>query len=247
MAYTLVQSASPASVATGTTLATTLTSVQSGNRVFVHTSYYDSNGGADCTLASSPSNTWTKLLSANFAPVTTDKIYEDLWTCVAGATGNLTITMTGASAQEKGIAAQEYSGLDSSAGSGCLDVSTTGTGQGNNTTNPSSGTTAATHAANQLCLSGVGDWGASATWTVSSGGIVKDATASTDADGITSHAMGHKTSASGATEVCVWTCGGATNSDIAWIAVIKLASGGAAVVKPPSPRSNQAVHRAAIW
>lgn len=247
MAYSLIQSSAGTSATTGTTATVTLTSVQSGNRVFAHTSYYDANGGADCTLASSPANTWTKLVSASGVPGTpaTDKIYEDLWTCIAGATGNLTITMTGASGQEKGVAAQEYSGLDTSAGSGCLDVSATGTVVANTTANAGSGTTAATHAANQLGLSGVGDWGASATWTVASGGFVKTAAGSRDADAITSQAIGNKTSANGATEVCAWSDGTA-NGAIAWVAVIKLAAA-TAIFPPELLVIDQAVNRAATY
>ena len=226
MGWSRVQSLITTSVASAGAISipgTFASNVKAGNRIFVYTS---ATSVADCnTPTDNQSNTYTKLIG-NSVGTAGNFTAGDIWTAVASATGSLTITVTkGAqTGGELGWTAEEYSGLDASAGSGCLDKSAAGTGNASNTSNADSGTTAATTADGQLALSMVQDWGNSVTWTVSSGtGFTKNTAASLDNDAAAGIAVGNRLSGAGSAEHCVWTEGNTSDSDTAVVAVIKLA------------------------
>lgn len=220
--------------------------VTTGNRIVlyaVHTA--DTSGAADVnTPTDSQLNTYTKLIGASVV-AGSSTIYVSIWTAVASATGTLTITVgsTAQSGGELGWTAEEYSGLSTSAGLGCLDKSATGTGNSSSTANASSGTTGATTGAGQLAVSMVGDWGGSVTWTVASGtGFTKNSAASLDSDANAGLGAANRLSGSGSAENCTWSDGAVSNSDVAVVAVIKLAGGGGGIVTaPPTPARRPAL------
>jgi hypothetical protein len=235
MAWSLIQSLKSTSTGSASTAVTAAfaSSVTSGNRLFVFTTAFNQGAATDISApvksaGTATVSTFTLLKSAAIVPGS-GKLFVDIWTATVTGTGTCTLsaTSTSTSGSELGWTAQEYSGLDSSAGTGCLDVSAAGTGNSSSTATIATGTTAATSAANQLALAVVGDWGANATWTLSTAnGFAKVAAASLDNDASAGMAVANKTSASGATESCVWTSGGVSDSDNACVVVIKLASGG---------------------
>lgn len=232
-----------ASVAGSGILTQTVTpSVTAGNRIVVATVHFDDNATPKevNTPTDAQGNTYTAGLS-NSVVTLSGKLFVTLWSAVAGSTGSNVITVTtvasGTANGELTIACLEYSGADTSAGSAWIDQSATGAGQNQTTTNPTTGTTAATAAAGQMAIALVGDTGSGVTWTVSSGGETKDAAASNTASTIGGMAVADKTSASGATETCTFTCGNALNSEVALIVVMKAAS--AVVALPPWSRPAQ--------
>lgn len=232
MAWSRIQSVKTTPVAGNAALSIATSfgsSVTAGNRVFVYTGHQTNTSLTDVnTPTDNQSNTYTKLIGGTIASGG-DKFWTDIWTAVTSATGTLTITVTSPATTggELGWTAEEYSGLDASAGTGCLDVSAAGTGNYNVNATASSGTTAATAAAGQLALSTVADWGFSATWTVSGGtGFTKNTAASIDANGTTSIGTGNRLSGAGSAENCVWSAG-VVDTDVAVVAVIKLATSAA--------------------
>lgn len=228
MAPALVQSLKAVSVNTGASLTASTWSVGNltiGNRVLLYTTY--DGAGADVTVAGG-SLTWTKLIGNNADGSNGPKL--DLWTAVVTANAGLSITVSWTSGTSSaGFTAEEWSGVDGSAGSGCLDVSATGSTNVSNTTNCSSGTTVATHAAGQLAIVAVSDWGISATWTLSTAnGFTKNSAASLDANANAGNAVANKISASGALEgAAVWTNGNVADQDTGWVVVLKAAAGAA--------------------
>lgn len=208
--------------------------ITTGNRLILYMSNSTSSGGAPTptkTAGTATISVFTTLLQ-NSGVHGADTTYCTLWsaTVTTGGTCTLSATNNSATNSELGWTAEEWSGMDGSAGTGCLDVTATGTYENNNTTNPPTGTTAATHAANQFALCMVADWGGTATWTLATAnGFTKNSGASLDADANAGIAVANKVSASGATENAVWTCG-ITNIDMALVAVIKAGAGVAAGV-----------------
>lgn len=241
MAFSQVQTMKATSTAVaGAAVTKAFTSnVTAGNRLFMFTDNFNT-GGANPDIGTPTQSAgtavisaFTRLVHANVSSAP-NNLNNDLWTATVTTGGSCTLsaTNTNVGGDELGWSAAEYSGLDSSAGSGCLDVSAVGSGNIGNTNNPSTGTTAATHGANQLGLCMVDDWGANATWTLSvAGGFTKDANLSQDNDGNAGIGIATKTSANGATESATWTSG-ISNTDIAWVAVIKLAAAAATTTGP---------------
>lgn len=239
MAWALVQSLKATSTGSASTAvaASFASSVTAGNRIFMFTTAFQ--GSALTPDISAPTKSagtatvsaFTQLTSASIAS-SGGKLFIDIWTATVSGSGTCTLsaTSTTSGGSELGWAAQEYSGLDASAGSGCLDVSATGAGNNNTTATIATGTTAASHAAGQLALASVGDWGSGATWTLSTAnGFTKVAAASLDADTNAAMAVANKTSASGATESAIWTNGAVADTDNAAVVVIKLAASGTPV------------------
>jgi len=209
--------------------ATFASNVTQGSRIFVYTNAVISSNNV--AVIDGQSNTYTKLVSGGSSAT----VFADIWTAVASSTGSLQITVSSATGQ-LGWTAEEYSGLDGSAGTGCRDVSAAGTANNNTTANADSGTTAATAADNQLALSMIGDWGNGVTWTVTSGtGFTKNSAASLDNDANTGIAVGNRLSATGSAEHCVWTEGGTADTDVALVVVVKLAAASTPIVAIPWP------------
>lgn len=250
MAWSLVQSLKSTSTAVASTAVTAAfaSNVTAGNRIFMFTVAFQ--GSATTPDIATPTKSagtatisaFTQLASATVVPGTS-KLFVDIWTATVTGTGTCTLSATSTSTggSELGWTAQEYSGLDSSAGSGCLDVAATGTGNSSSTATIATGTTASTTGAGQLALAMVGDWGASATWTLSvANGFTKVTAASLDADGNSGLAVANKTSSSGTAETATWTNGAVSDTDNAAVVVIKLA-GGAATPNPFLPRATSRV------
>src|SRR6266567_3332034 len=126
-------------------VATFASNVTAGNRIFVYTNALIASDNV--AVIDGQGNTYTKLVSGGSAAT----VFVDIFTAVAASTGSLQITVSSATGQ-LGWTAEEYSGLDASAGTGCRDVSAAGTANNNTTANADSGTTAATAAAGQLAL-----------------------------------------------------------------------------------------------
>lgn len=190
----------------------------SGNRVLVTCV---TNGLVSATAPTdTQGNTYTKLREKSSGAA----IVVSIWTAQLSATGANVVTMHGASCA-MAIEVSEYSGLDTSAGTGCLDVSNDATGS---TTPAVTAATPATGGANELVYSGYGDNGdstsvaPSATWTLDDGNAPS---------GFTTVVAEHKDSGgSGSTA----TGSFAAASTISWVAVvvvIKLAGG----VGPTAP------------
>src|SRR5438309_1511819 len=164
MAWAFVQSAASASQtpATATMTKAFTSNVTAGNRILVWTDSQAASGQVPGTPTDSQGNTYTQLVGTTYnGTAGTFRLYS----AVAGSTGACTVSLgigtISLSSSELGFTIEEYSGLDTSAGTGCLDKSSTGSG----TASPiSCGTTAATTAANQLAVAGVGDWGQSLTY-----------------------------------------------------------------------------------
>jgi len=249
MAWALVQSvvSTPASPAATTSRAFTA-NVVAGNRIFVHvTASSTGTSTAPAAPTDSQSNTYTQLASSQLS---VNNPLVAVYTAVVGASGPLTVTVglgtlatTGGT--EVGFTLQEFSGLSTAAGTGCLNVSATGTA----TSSPvPTGTTAATTAANQLALAAVGDWGAGLTYAAPSG-YTLDANATRQADGFCGQAVAYKNSASGAAEggSFTYTPTGA-QSDAAYVLVLKLstATALAATVRDSDQLSVSATSTAAL-
>jgi len=237
MAWALVQSHKATSAASSSAIITIAeafgSNVTAGNRIILYTSTTASASTDVPTPTDSQGNTYTNVVGGS---VISRFQFVSIWTAVAASTGSLTITVKTTAIDpgaELGWSAEEYSGLDASAGTGSVDKTAAGTGNDTNTSNAASGTTAATTAANQLAVSVVGDWGASATWTVNAGGFTKNANASVDANATQGIGVANKTSASGATESCTWTTGGVTDTDVAVVAVFKLAAAATSIPYNP--------------
>jgi len=218
-AWALAQSLKSTPSTTATIAATFGSSVTSGNRVFVFTGSNFGSGDVS-SVTDSQGNLYTKLISNS---IVADNIYGDIWTAVATSTGTLTITVAGAtpSPSEYGWTAAEYSGLDASAGSGCLDVSVAATPPGEGIENVSAGTTSAVAGAGELALCLIADW-ASATWTVAGAGFVKNTAASIDGNSFQDVGVASMNTSSGGV-TCSWTPSADANG-AACIAVIKLAT-----------------------
>ena len=258
MAWSLIQSLKSTSTGSPSTAVTAAfaSNVTSGNRLFMFTTALNNSATTDIAAPTESAGTatvsaFTQLATASIV-LGAAKLFVDIWTATVTGTGTCTLSATSPStaSSELGWTAQEYSGLDASAGAGCLDVAATGTGNNTTTATISTGTTAATTGAGQLALAVVGDWGASATWTLSTAnGFTKDAGASLDADASAGMAVAYKTSASGATESCVWTNGAVSDSDQAAVAVIKLASGGGGSTQtfPMRPARRAPIFRASTF
>jgi hypothetical protein len=248
VAWALVQSAAATPVSPAATITKAFTSnVTAGNRVFV---YVGASSGGTATVPATPtdtqSNTYTALLTNQLG---TNNPYIAVYTAVMASTGANTVTVgvgtlatTGGT--ELALTMEEFSGLDSSAGSGCVDKSATGNGS---TTSFVLATTAATTASNQLAIAAASDWGASVTMTTASSGWTKDAGSSRDADAIISQFVATKLSASGTTETLTLAASATADQIVGGIVVIKLAS--AATSNPIfRPRmTSQAVRRAAFF
>lgn len=204
-----------------------------GNRILLFTgSYFVSSRILNTnTPTSSPSLTWTQLKVIRTNDNSAGGVLTGIWTAVVGATGTLQITVTnpaGAAGDELGWTAGEYSGLDGSAGTGCLDVSATGAGNSGSaasTTCPT-GTTAATAGAGELAVAHLSDWGASLTYTAVSG-FNKQAGLSRDAAANLGQCVGTRVSVGTETEGGNFTYASTAVNNGALVAVIKLAAGGA--------------------
>src|SRR6266702_840220 len=228
MAWAQVQTLNGSETATsGATLSATFASnVISGNRILLFTAHYENPATNIATPTSSPSLTWTKLVEAQVTSGS-DNVWAAVWSAVVASTGTLQISVvnTGGSGHEVGWTAGEYSGLDGSAGTGCVEVAATGTGVTNGaaTTSVSTGTTAATHAANQLAVAVYGDWGAALTITAPTG-FTKQAGLSRDAAVDAGQCVATKTSANAATEGGTFTYTSTSLDATALVLVIKLAA-----------------------
>lgn len=233
-AWSLVQSVAPASVASGATSAAAFpANVTAGNRILVYTARI-SNATDVNTPTDTQGNIYTRIVQNS------STICLSIWTAVAETTGANTITVTTSAGSQYGWTAQEYAGLDNSAGTGCLDVSANGT-NANVTTQPTTGTTPATHADGQLAVVTACDWGDLITG-LPPAGYTKTSAASRDNDANADQVVAVKTSAGGATEGGTFSgFAGTASLRAASVAVIKRAAAGT----PPLDYASSTISAAA--
>ncbi len=223
-------------LAASNTKTITTASLTVGNRVFVVV--FAAFGLSSGSLSSAPSdgvNTYTLwksatqsasgitvLVSVYSAPVTTGGVQTISATVSGGANDNVL-----------GLSYAEYSGLDTSAGTGAMDAS--GSGTFSAATATGTVTSTSTTAANQLVLSApvnLADNSDTFTWNTGTPTETKIAAMSFDANGITQGAVAEGTMASGTTASANWTISASDTGALA-IIVAKLAA--AAPTTPLGP------------
>src|SRR6059058_1615540 len=128
MTWALVQNLKPtATTGTASTAVTAAfgSNVTASGRIFVFTTAFNGTATTDIATPTKSAGTatvsaFTQLTTATVAPGT-GKLFVDIWTAVVSAPGTCTLSATSpsTSGSELGWTAQEYSGLDTSAGSGC--------------------------------------------------------------------------------------------------------------------------------
>ncbi len=238
MAWAYVQSATSVD-GNGVTSVTVASpgSVTAGHRILVVVGSTVGSGTAVInTPTDSQGNTYTQLLAS---PSGTE--LGQVYSAVAVRTGANTVTCTAPAATglQLGASTIEFSGLSTAAGTGCLDVTATGSATGPTTP---TGTTLATHAANQLALAAYTDWGEAATLAPPTG-FTKDTNASRDAANYEGACVAYKSSAAGATEGGSFT-GSNNGQQSGMVLVVKLA--GISSLRFQSRPMLQAVNRSSV-
>jgi hypothetical protein len=141
--------------------------ITAGNRIIVEVGIWNAAHSTAASVTDSAGNTYTKVLSFTASEGTE----QSIWTApiTAGGATRPTITVTPTSAADVGVAALEYSGLATTAGSTVVDKTATNTGTTSSATSVSSGPTAATTAGNELAIGFYADSGFGTTPTAGSG------------------------------------------------------------------------------
>jgi len=134
--------------------------ITSGNRIIVEVGVWSQSNATSQSVTDSAGNSYTKVLSFTASDGTEQSIWTAPITAGGGTRPTITITPTGMA--DLGVAALEYSGLSTAAGTAVVDRSVTKTGTTTGAATVSSGPTAATTATNELALgfytdSGFGD------------------------------------------------------------------------------------------
>ena len=139
----------------------------SGNRLVVEVGAWSGSNATTTSVTDSAGDTFTEV--SNF--VGPDKTQQSVWTApITASAGNTpTITAKFSSAASAAIAALEYSGLSTAAGSAAVDQEATASGTTSAAGTVSSGPTAATTAGNELAIGFYSDSGFGDTLTAGSG------------------------------------------------------------------------------
>jgi galactose oxidase-like protein/fibronectin type III domain protein/kelch motif-containing protein len=150
----------------------------SGNRLVVEVGAWSSSNATTTSVTDSAGDTFTEV--SNF--VGPDETQQSVWTApiTAGASNTPTITAKFSSAASGAIAALEYSGLSSAAGSAAVDQKVTASGTTSAAGTVSSGPTAATTAGNELAIGFYSDSGFGDTLTPGSGYTARANISNTD-------------------------------------------------------------------
>ena len=183
-------------------------------------------------ISDSLGSTWTQLLINHVYTAsggTTSPEICVVYTCVPASAGTMTITVkstpTASSTNEIGWTAAEVSGLDMSAGSGCLRTSGIGTGNqgGSASTSVPCGTTAAADTSGDLALAFGTDWGDTLTWSVSGTGFSIDTGLSINANATQNVVVATKTG-TGTTDTASFTYTSTATANVAEVLAIKMVS-----------------------
>lgn len=134
---------------------TTPSAVHAGNRLVVEVAAWGGSGPTVSAVTDSAGDTFTKVASVTGS----DQTQLTVWTAVAGTNAPATITAKTTSSADIGIAALEYPGLSTAAGTGSVDVSATKTGTAGGVATVSSGPTAAVTANGNLAIGFYADSG----------------------------------------------------------------------------------------
>lgn len=242
MAWSIVQRNKPA---TATASATSITkanafgsNVSTANRlvIIVGVNYNPGTTGKTFTVAitDGQGNTWTQIGSTASAPNNSNtQEHLFVYTTVPGSSGALTpsvkATGTATGSWEMGWVGAEISGLDMSAGTGCLRTSSVGTGSSGTgaTTSVNCGTTG-TDTAGDLVIGASSDWGGTIVYSISTTGFTKDAGLTINSDGNQDLTVATKT-ATGSTNAPTFTYTSSSVQNIGNCTVIALASSGTTV------------------
>ena len=153
---------------TGTTMAVTPTgNISTGNRIVVLVGVWSSANATAKTVTDAAGNTYTEVLHFTGS----DGTEESVWTAPVTAGGGTKpkITVTPTAKADVGVAALEYSGLSTAAGSAALDQSAHNTGTTSSAATVTSGATPATTTSGELALGLYADSGFNDTLTAGSG------------------------------------------------------------------------------
>jgi Domain of unknown function (DUF4082)/Fibronectin type III domain/Mo-co oxidoreductase dimerisation domain len=153
---------------TGTTMAVTPTAnISTGNRIVVLVGVWSSASATAKTVTDAAGNTYTEVLHFTGS----DNTEESVWTAPVTAGGGTKpkITVTPSAKADVGVAALEYSGLSTAAGSAALDQSAHNTATTSSAATVSSGATPATTASGELAMGLYADSGFNDTLTAGSG------------------------------------------------------------------------------
>ena len=152
----------------GTTMAVTPAgNITTGNRIVVLVGVWSSGNATAKSITDAAGNTYTEVLHF----LGSDNTEESVWTApiTAGGGTKPKITVTPTAKADVGVAALEYSGLSTVAGSAVLDQSAQNSGKSSSAATVSSGATPATTAAGELALGLYVDSGFGDTLTAGSG------------------------------------------------------------------------------
>ncbi|WP_345802859.1 fibronectin type III domain-containing protein [Microbacterium sp. AZCO] len=151
-----VQSVTAHGAGTTTRAVTTANAITVGNRLIVEVGVWSSTSATISSVSDSAGNVYTELTHFTAS----DQTEQSVWSTpiTAGGGSKPTITVTATRSADIGIAALEYTGLSTAAGTGAVLASKTATGTATSSTTVSSGATAAA-TANGLALGFYADSG----------------------------------------------------------------------------------------
>ena len=141
--------------------------VTTGDRMVVEVGVWNAGGATASTVTDSAGNTYTELTHFKAADGTELSVWSAPIT--AGGGTKPTITAKATSAADIGVAAAEYAGLSTAAGTAVLDVQAHATGKTTGAATVTSGATPATTAGNELALGFYADSGFGDTLTPGTG------------------------------------------------------------------------------
>jgi hypothetical protein len=162
----LVQQVSVHSTNIASASATMPKSITTSNRIVVLVGVWSSANATAKSVTDSAGNAYTEVLHFTAG----DRTEESIWTAPITSGGTAPkITVTPSSRADMGVAALEYAGLSTAAGSGAVDVSAHNTGTTSAAATVSSGSTPATTSAGELAMGFYVDSGFHDTLTAGSG------------------------------------------------------------------------------
>jgi Domain of unknown function (DUF1929)/Fibronectin type III domain len=166
-----VQQASKQVAAAKTVSVTPSAPLGAGNRLVVEVGVWNSTNATTASVTDSAGDTFTEV--GHFTG--SDKTEQSVWTApiTAGGSTEPAVTATFTSKAAGAIAALEYSGLSTAAGSGVVDEESGASGTTTTATSVSSGPTAATARANELAIGFYSDSGFKDTLSAGAGYIAR--------------------------------------------------------------------------
>jgi hypothetical protein len=141
--------------------------ITAGDRMVVEVGVWNSSGATASTVTDSAGNTYTELTHFTASDGTEMSVWSAPITAGGGTKPTITAKVT--SAADIGVAAVEYAGLSTAAGTSALDVQAHNTGATNSAATVTSGATPATTAGNELAIGFYADSGFGDTLTPGTG------------------------------------------------------------------------------